>query len=428
MNKRVSITTLGCKVNQYESESIVEGLREAGYTVVDDFDADYYIINTCTVTGISDKKSRQFIRRARKHNEDAVIAVIGCYPQANPEDVMSLEEVNIVLGNNEKKNVIHYLDRADKYSKIFKLDKTLNLKVYDEMKVEDTLDKTRVFLKIQDGCNQYCSYCIIPYARGPIRSRKPVNIIKEVSKLTKKGYKEFVLTGIHLSSYGKDIDYSLIDIIEEIAEVEGVKRIRLGSLEPGIITEDFVKRLKNIPSFCNHFHLSLQSGSDTVLKRMNRRYTAKEYLDAVHLIKKELKDPSFTTDIIVGFPEETDLEFKETCDFVKKVSFSKVHIFKYSPRKNTKAAQMRDLNGTIKNTRSKKLEEICLYDEELNHHKFIGKKLSVLFEDFNNGYLEGFSKEYLRVSIKGRKEDINTIKDVFITSYKNGVLMGEISG
>lgn len=424
--KKIAVLTLGCKVNQYESEAMIESFQKAGYEVVNEDKADYYVINTCTVTSISDKKSRQFMRRARKANPMAVIAVVGCYSQVSPEQVEAIEEVNVVLGTNEKKDIVKYLEAATSTSKIVQVGEVMKHKKYEELSIEDTVDKTRVFMKIQDGCNQFCSYCIIPYARGPIRSRDPEHVISEAKILASKGFKEVVLTGIHLSSYGLDLKTtSLIEIIEALDKIEGLKRIRLGSLEPKIITEDFVKRLSLLNNFCAHFHLSLQSGSDTVLERMNRKYNTTDYYAAVTLIQKYLKSPSFTTDIIVGFPGETDKEFEETCEFVKKVNFSKVHIFKYSPREGTKAAVMKDqVHGQIKTDRSHGLQEVCHVVEQNYLESFIGQTMPVLFEEVVEGSFEGLSEGYLRVSVKTLDNLVNEIRQVNIESVQNGKLLG----
>ncbi|MCH4887721.1 tRNA (N(6)-L-threonylcarbamoyladenosine(37)-C(2))-methylthiotransferase MtaB [Acidaminobacter sp. JC074] len=428
MKKSVAVLTLGCKVNQYESEAMIEQFQSAGYNLVDGDYADYYVINTCTVTSISDRKSRQFMRRARKANPDAVIAVVGCYSQVSPEQVEAISEVNVVLGTNEKKDILKYLESATPTSKIVQVGEIMKTKTYDEMSIEDTVDKTRVFMKIQDGCNQFCSYCIIPYARGPIRSRDPKNVVSEAKILSSKGFKEVVLTGIHLSSYGKDIENtSLIEVIESLNDITGLERIRLGSLEPKIITEDFVKRLSKLDKFCNHFHLSLQSGSDTVLERMNRKYDTNEYYEAVSLINAHLKDASFTTDIIVGFPGESDQEFEETCDFVKKVGFSKVHIFKYSPREGTKAAVMKNqVHGEVKSDRSHKLQDRCKQVEEDYLNQFLKREMKVLFEEVVEGAFEGLTEGYLRVSVRSLDNLVNTIRTVKIKEVIDGKLIGDL--
>jgi len=368
------------------------------------------------------------MRRARKANPQAVIAVVGCYSQVSPEQVEAIEEVNVVLGTNEKKDIVKYLEAATASSKIVQVGEIMKVKSYDEMNIEDTVDKTRVFMKIQDGCNQFCSYCIIPYARGPIRSRDPQNVIEEAKRLASKGFKEVVLTGIHLSSYGLDLKTtSLIEIIEALNDIDGIERIRLGSLEPKVITEAFVHRLSALDHFCAHFHLSLQSGSDTVLDRMNRKYDTAEYYQAVELINRHLKDASFTTDIIVGFPGETDIEFEETCRFVEKVAFSKVHIFKYSPREGTKAAVMKEqVHGEIKTNRSHALQETCNQVENKYLSQFIDRQMPVLFEEMVNGQFEGLSEGYLRVAVKSLDNLVNTIRQVKITHVEDGKLFGQI--
>lgn len=428
-SKLVALYTLGCKVNQYESEAMLEMFIEAGYEVVDyeEF-ADYYVINTCTVTSVSDRKSRQFMRRARKRNENAVIAVVGCYSQVAPEQVEAIEEVNLVLGTNEKKEIVRYIEAVDSKSREVHVAEIMTIKKYEELKIEDTVDKTRVFMKIQDGCNQFCTYCIIPFARGPIRSRDPINIINEAKALAKKGFKEIVLTGIHLSSYGYDLKTtSLLEIIEELNEVEGLERIRLGSLEPKVITDEFISRIKKLDKFCNHFHLSLQSGSDTVLSRMNRRYDTAEYLESVRKLYDNLTDVSLTTDIIVGFPGETDIEFEETKEFMKKVGFSKVHIFKYSPREGTKAADMKDqIHGDIKTNRSHALSDTCLSIEKDYYNNQIGKTLEVLFEEAKSDVYEGLTEGYLRVSAGSDSNIVNHIESVLIKEYDGEKLIGEI--
>lgn len=427
--KKVAVYTLGCKVNQYESEAMIEKFKAAGFEIVNYEDvADYYVINTCTVTSISDKKSRQFMRRAKKNNPEAIIAVVGCYSQVSPEEVEAIEEVNVVLGTSEKKDILKYLEGATSSSKIIAVEQIMKIKTFDEMSIEDTMDKTRVFMKIQDGCNQFCSYCIIPYARGPIRSRNPENIIEEAKRLGQKGFKEIVLTGIHLSSYGVDTKTSsLIEIIETLDKVEGIERIRLGSLEPKIITEDFVKRLKALNHFTHHFHLSLQSGSDTVLKRMNRKYDTSIYFEKVQLIQKYLEDVSFTTDIIVGFPGETEEEFLETVDFVNKVGFSKVHIFKYSPREGTKAAEMKDqIKGDVKTDRSHRLQAVCNMLETAYLQSYVGKQIPVLFEEVVNGYYEGLSENYLRVGALSLSDLTNEIGLVEINEIKENKLYGKL--
>ena len=427
MNKKVAFYTLGCKVNQYESEAMSESFISAGYQVVDynDF-ADYYVINTCTVTSISDRKSRQFMRRAKKTNPQAVIVVVGCYSQVAPDEVEAIEEVNLVLGTHEKKDILQYIQGVSFDSKIVHVQEVMKIKTYEGLEIEDTFDKTRVFMKIQDGCNQFCSYCIIPYARGPIRSRNPQEIRKEAKRLVKKGFKEIVLTGIHLSSYGLDIkETALIDIIEDLNTIEGLERIRLGSLEPKVITDSFLYRLEKVEKFCPQFHLSLQSGCDEILKKMNRKYTREEYFLGVEKIRKIYPLAGITTDIIVGFPEETDENFLETLEFVEKIEFSKVHVFKYSKREGTPAAKMKDqIHGTVKTLRSQKLQALVDKQEEIYMKKWLDRVVEVLFEDENNGVSVGLTPEYLKVGVASHENLQGQVRNVKILDYNQKELVG----
>lgn len=393
MNKTVAFYTLGCKVNTYETEAM-RGMFEAfGYKTVDFKElADVYIVNTCTVTNIADRKSRQMLHQAKKRNPDGVIAAVGCYVQASEEALLADSAVDIVVGNNKKSDIVsvveNYLNNRDKSELVIDLNAQ---EEYETMNVITTMEKTRAFIKIQDGCNRFCSYCIIPYVRGRVRSREASDIITEITELARNGYKEFVLTGIHISSYGTDMiteeekqagKLPLADLIEAVSRIEGIQRIRLGSLEPRIITDEFAKRMAEIPQFCPHFHLSLQSGSNSVLKRMNRRYTAEEYYDKVVLLRKYFENPAFTTDIIVGFPQETEEEYQETRAFVEKVKFAGVHVFKYSKREGTKAA---DMPGQVaedtKTKRSTDLISVTNSLEEEYIHSFMGKIEQVLAEE-----------------------------------------------
>lgn len=433
-NKVISTLTLGCKVNQYETEAIEKLFADRGYIITDDEKADIYLINTCTVTSLSDKKSRQYIRRAKKINPEAIVVVAGCYSQVSPEEVSKIPEVDIIIGTSEKNKVVDLCEEfLEERERINIVQNIMEVDEYEEIGFEGVNEKTRAFLKIQDGCNQYCSYCIIPYARGKIRSRGIENILEEVESLVERGFKEVVLTGIHVASYGKDLkkDISLIDVIEKIAEVEGVERIRLSSIEPNVITDEFLDRYSKIKKACNHFHLSLQSGSSTVLKRMNRKYSAEEYYESVLKLKDKIADIALTTDVIVGFPGETDQEFKETYDFVKKVGFSRIHVFQYSPRQGTPAAKYKDqINGNIKSERSKKLIELGdMLTVEFNN-QFIGKELDVLFEEENHKnpeYIEGYTTNYIRVAVKGDIDNLeNQIERVKIDSSRDKYLLGTI--
>lgn len=430
MNNTFNIITLGCKVNQYESEAVEEIFEARGYKKKEE-NADIYVINTCTVTNMSDRKSRQMISRARRDNPEAVIAVMGCYSQVKPEEVSQIEGVDIVLGSRNKEEVVDLCE--DVLQNKGAIDKVLSLsetKTIEDLEISNQEAMTRAYMKIQDGCNMYCSYCLIPYARGNISSRDMESIKNEAKRLAQNGYKEIVLTGIHVSSYGKDLKNgtSLIDVIEEVANTDGIERIRLSSMEPRHITRDFLERMKATKKACDHFHLSLQSGSDDILKAMNRKYDTKIFKEKVDLIREVFPNAGLTTDIIVGFPTETDENHEETKNFVKDIKFAKTHLFKYSKRDGTKAATMKpEVDGNIKKERLKELEEI----EQVNKREFlekqIGKTLSVLFESKSDmdGYKSGYSTNYLRVNVKDEIKD-NEIRNCLITEIKNDELIGEL--
>lgn len=432
--KTISTLTLGCKVNQYETEAMVNMFRDKGYEISKSDFADIYLINTCTVTNLSDRKSRQYIRRAKKTNPEAIVVVAGCYSQVSPDEVAQIPEVDIIIGTSDKNRIVELCDEyIEERERINIVKDIMEVREFEEIDSEGIQEKTRTFMKIQDGCNQYCTYCIIPYARGRIRSREPENIMEEVHNLVERGYKEIVLTGIHVASYGKDLkeDISLIDIIEKINEVEGIERIRLSSIEPNVITDEFLSRYKNIEKACSHFHLSLQSGSTSVLERMRRRYTAEEYYESVLKLREEIDDIALTTDVIVGFPGETDEEFQESCDFVEKVGFSRVHVFQYSPRKGTPAAEYKEqIDWNIKHERSKTLIELAdrLTNEFNAQH--IGKTMKVLFEEENSKhpeYIEGYTDNYIRVAVKGDIEELeNEIRDVLIERAADKKLIGRL--
>ncbi len=430
MNK-VAFYTLGCKVNQYETEAMEEIFEKNNYSIVNNDEiADIYVINTCTVTNLSDRKSRQFISRAKKLNKDAVIAVVGCYSQVSPDEVSKIEGVDVVIGTTDRNRILELCEEAkEKNEKINIVRNVKTQKEFETINIDEIKSKTRAYIKIQDGCNQFCSYCIIPYARGPIRSRNLDDIIKETKKLAHAGFKEVVLTGIHVASYGKDIDKTpLTKVLEEVGKIEGIERIRLSSLEPTLIDEDFMKAIVKIGKVCDHFHLSLQSGSDTVLKRMNRKYTTAEYKDIVNLIRKYMPNAGITTDIIVGFPGETEEEFNETLEFVKEIHFSRIHVFKYSPRRGTPAAKYENqVDGNIKNARSEKL--IALGEELMSkfNSRFINSTLSVLFEEKTKkekGYIEGYTTNYIRVKSKKDIALIGQIVDITIKEVKEDFLLG----
>ena len=439
--KKVALHNLGCKVNGYEMDVMQQTLEENGYKIVPfDKKADIYIINTCTVTNIADRKSRQMLHRAKKMNPDAVVVAVGCYVQTGKEEALKDLSIDLAIGNNKKKDLLalleEYLKQKDEgilidgSTESSDVDASHSLKTlqgksvidinqtteYEDMQLAHTAEHTRAFLKIQDGCNQFCSYCIIPYARGRVRSRSKEEILKEVKNLARNGYKEVVLTGIHLSSYGMDFDgiknigkneafphERLLDLIEEIHDVEGIERIRLGSLEPRIITREFVKGISVLPKFCPHFHLSLQSGCDSVLKRMNRKYTTEEYYKGVCLLREYFDQPAITTDVIVGFPMENDDEFEQTVCFLEKIGFYEMHIFKYSRRKGTVADAM---DGQVpEDVKTKRSNRLLALEEKMseNYRKaHIHKPTSILFEEEKeiNGkvYQIGHSMEYIKVA------------------------------
>lgn len=431
---KVAFYTLGCKVNQYETEAMEEIFEKNGYTIVkDDEIADIYVINTCTVTNLSDRKSRQYIRRAKKLNEESIVAVVGCYSQVSPEEVSKIEDVDVIIGTTERNRILELCEKA-KENKV-KINIVKNVKTqkeFETINIDDIKSKTRAYIKIQDGCNQFCSYCIIPYARGPIRSRKLDDIIKETEKLAKAGFKEVVLTGIHVASYGKDgINTPLTKVLEEVGNVNGIERIRLSSIEPTLIDEDFMEKIIKIGKVCDHFHLSLQSGSDSVLKRMNRKYTTDEYRNIVKLIRKYMPNAGITTDIIVGFPGETDEEFMETLEFVEEIGFSRIHVFKYSPRKGTPAAKYEDqIDGNIKHNRSERL--ISLGERLIKQFNagFIGANLSILFEEESKneeGFIEGYTTNYIRVKTKGSSQIIRQIKNIEIEEAVEDYLVGRVN-
>lgn len=444
MNKTAAFLSLGCKVNSYETEAMRGMFENAGYDIVDFKDtADVYVVNTCTVTNIADRKSRQMLHQAKKRNPDAIIAAVGCYVQAAEEVLLEDSAVDLVVGNNKKSDIVEMVERCKNSQKKEELVVDIDFEQeYEELNVASTMEKTRAVVKIQDGCNRFCSYCIIPYVRGRVRSRKEAEIITEVSELVKKGYKEVVLTGIHISSYGTDrkqeaakemeSDLPLASLIKSISNIPGVERIRLGSLEPRIITEEFLKIIAEIPQFCPHFHLSLQSGSNGVLKRMNRKYTAEEYLNRTQLIKEYFELPAFTTDVIVGFPGETIEEFGETKDFIQKIGFSHIHVFKYSKRAGTKAAEMPDqVPEEIKNQRS---EELINCSEGMSKEYkagFLGRIEKVLFEEEiqmdGKTYQVGHNERYLKMAVQTNEDLSNQIRTVrVIKDFMEEIMLCEI--
>jgi len=433
MKKTAAFLSLGCKVNSYETEAMRGMFEAAGYEIVDfKTIADVYVVNTCTVTNIADRKSRQMLHQAKKRNPKAIIAAVGCYVQASEEALLTDSAVDLVVGNNKKADIVQMVERCKDTNEKEELVIDINEQMdYEELNVITTMEKTRAFIKIQDGCNRFCSYCIIPYVRGRVRSRKEEEILVEITELVKKGYKEIVLTGIHISSYGSDftqkqnenqseLDSNLLaNLIMKIGKIDGIERIRLGSLEPRIITEQFLNIISKVKQFCPHFHLSLQSGSDSVLNRMNRKYTAQEYYERVLLIRNYYDLPAFTTDIIVGFPGESQEEFKQTIEFVKKVGFYQIHVFKYSKRAGTKAAVMQSqVSEEIKSKRSNELISIAEQLSKEYKASFLGKIEQVLFEEEitieNRRYQVGHTERYLKLAVETDQDLTNKIRKVTI--------------
>lgn len=416
--KRAALHNLGCKVNAYETEAMEQMLVDDGYVIVPfTEEADVYVINTCSVTNMADKKSRQMIHRARRQNPNAVIIAAGCYVQTGLQNA-SLDEhiADIIIGNNRKHELIPQLHQylLEHRHITYVADINHLPENYEELYLATTSEHTRAFIKVQDGCNQFCSYCIIPYARGRVRSRKPENVLEEVERLAKNGFREIVLAGIHLSSYGVPGEYDLLDLIELLHGVPGIERIRLSSLEPQVVTEDFARRLSALEKICPHFHLSLQSGCDATLQRMNRKYTAEEYKQGVAMLRKYFDDPAITTDVIVGFPGETEEEFATCKNFLDDIHFYEMHVFKYSKREGTKAAVMdHQIPETVKSERSDVLIDMADRMSEEYRKRYLNRKVEVLFEEQEelNGvtYWMGFTKEYIRVALQTDENLANTI-------------------
>ena len=424
--KRAALHNLGCKVNAYETEAMQQLLEENGYEIVPFKEgADVYIINTCTVTNMADRKSRQMLHRAKKMNPDAIVVAAGCYVQAKEASGEIDESIDIVIGNNKKKDLIQILDgfyekKQGQNKAVIDINHTHE---YEEMHLNKTAEHTRAYIKVQDGCNQFCTYCIIPFARGRVRSRAKEDVVREVTELAANGYQEVVLTGIHLSSYGVDLENeNLLSLILAVNEIEGIKRIRLGSLEPRIITEDFVKTISGLEKMCPHFHLSLQSGCDETLRRMNRRYTSEEYYEKCMLLRKYFAHPALTTDVIVGFPGETEEEFEKSKAFIDKVDFYETHIFKYSKREGTKAAVMDDqIPEQIKTARSNELLELGQKKRIKYEEQFVGTTVEVLMEEQikidGENYQVGHTKEYVKVALKTEANLQNKLVDIQIDNH-----------
>ena len=421
MGRRAAFHTLGCKVNAYETEAMEELLQTAGYDIVPFTEqADVYVVNTCSVTNMAERKSRQMLHRAKKLNPEAVVVATGCYVQVSEEEARADAAVDLVLGNNQKRQIVTALDAYFEGRTFDDVLADVEKEQYEELEVSTVLEHTRAFVKVQDGCNQFCSYCIIPYARGRVRSRRMQNVIAEIKRLAEAGIQEVVLTGIHLSSYGREIDGEshLIELIEAIHPIDGISRIRLGSLEPRIITEEFVGRLKKLYKVCPHFHLSLQSGCEETLKRMNRHYTPEEYYEKCKLLRAAFENPAITTDVIVGFPGETDEEFDKTRQFLEKVHFYEMHIFRYSRRKGTRADKME--NQIPEETKAQRSSILSSLESQMTKEfrtKWTGTCVKVLLEERQeiNGvsYMVGHTPEYIKCAVETDAPD-NTIIDAII--------------
>lgn len=456
---KVLFITLGCKANQYETNAMEQSFLKRGYDKANDSDVpDICVVNTCSVTNIAERKSRQMLRRMKELNKKAIVVACGCYSQVGKDELEKMPEVDIIVGVNDKNNIVEIVEKYIKQSeKIEEVSDVMHEKEFQDFGTTTYTELTRAVVKIQDGCDRFCSYCIIPYARGRVRSRDVDSILKEIEAISKQGIKEVVLTGIHIASYGKDFtdekvkeyrekysykgDYikfdpkddlhtggfRLIELLEQIEKVTDIERIRIGSLEPKLINDEFVKRLANLNKICEHFHLSLQSGCNETLKRMNRRYTVEEFEESTKLLRKYFKDVKLTTDIIVGFPGETDEEFNKTYEFLKKIKFYKMHIFKYSIRKGTVAEKMpNQVDGKLKEERSKILIELSNKNEEEYSQELIGKVVDVLFEERKKEYFEGHTKNYIMVKVKTTENLQNEIKKVKIVRTENLETYGKI--
>lgn len=426
--KTVAFHTLGCKVNTYESNAMLKIFNEAGYQEVDFKQvADVYVINTCTVTNTGDSKSRQMIRKAIRKNPKATICVVGCYSQTAPEEIEKIEGVGVVLGTQYRSDIVKYVgEHLGTGEMVIKVDNVMNLRKFEDLNI-DRFKNTRAFLKIQDGCNNFCTYCIIPYARGRVRSRQKESVLNQAQKLVDNGYVEIVLTGIHTAGYGEDLDdYSFYELLVDLVKIKGLKRLRISSIETSQISDEIIDLIGSNEIIVDHLHVPLQAGSDATLKRMNRKYTTAEYLEKINKIRSYLPNIAFTTDVIVGFPGETDEEFEETYNFIKQVNYSELHVFPYSPRKNTPAAKMKgQVNDQIKHERANRLLQLS---KELNHEfalKQIGKTLKVLFEKRDGEYLIGHAGDYLKVKVKTADNLIGEIVTIKIDKYDE-ILEGRV--
>ncbi len=429
--KKAASFALGCKVNQYESEAIAELFAEKGYEIVGiDEEADVYVINTCTVTNFGDKKSRQLIRKVKRQNENAIVAVVGCYAQTAPKELMEIAGVNLVIGTKDRAQIVEMVEQYDRANGVENhVSDIMKERVFEPLSIQKLANRTRAYLKIQDGCSQYCSYCIIPYARGPIRSREPQEVVAEVKRLAENGFKEVVLTGIHVASYGKDRrDTSLLDILKQVHEVEGIERIRFSSIEPNVVTEEFAQTMAALPKVCDHFHLSLQSGCDKTLKEMNRKYDTEKYRQAAATLRKYLPKVALTTDIIVGFPGETEEDFRESYAFAEEIGFAKIHVFPYSPKRGTPAAARKDqLLNAVKSERSHTLIQLSDRMAADFLADAVGTDAEVLYERaVGEGIYEGHTTNYMKVHGRSETDLTNRIAKTHITRAEGEMLFGDV--
>ena len=429
--KKAASFALGCKVNQYESEAIAELFAEKGYEIVGiDEEADVYVINTCTVTNFGDKKSRQLIRKVKRQNENAIVAVVGCYAQTAPKELMEIAGVNLVIGTKDRAQIVEMVEQYDRANGVENhVSDIMKERVFEPLSIQKLANRTRAYLKIQDGCSQYCSYCIIPYARGPIRSREPQEVVAEVKRLAETGFKEVVLTGIHVASYGKDRrDTSLLDILKQVHEVEGIERIRFSSIEPNVVTEEFAQTMAALPKVCDHFHLSLQSGCDKTLKEMNRKYDTEKYRQAAATLRKYLPKVALTTDIIVGFPGETEEDFRESYAFAEEIGFAKIHVFPYSPKRGTPAAARKDqLLNAVKSERSHTLIQLSDRMAADFLADAVGTDAEVLYERaVGEGIYEGHTTNYMKVHGRSEADLTNRIAKTHITRAEGEMLFGDV--
>lgn len=431
--KKVACYTLGCKVNQYDTEAVLEKFIQKGYEVVEFHAyADVYIVNTCTVTHLSDRKCRQMLRKTKKINPNSILIAMGCYAQIAGDKIKEqVPEIDIIVGTDKRNQIVELVEEFKKDSKlsISLVQDIMKVTQFEEMTVEHIGERTRVYVKVQEGCDNYCSYCIIPYTRGHIRSREEHKVYEEVKRLAEFGFKEVVLTGIHILSYGKDLkDTNLVHLLRTVHEIEGIRRIRLSSIEPVVVTPEFIEAIANMPKLCHHFHLSLQSGSDAVLKAMNRKYTTAQYAKSVEMLRNLWEDVAITTDIIVGFPGETEENFNETLKFVKEIGFAQIHIFPFSPREGTRASKM--TNQISPNVKAQREQKLMIEEKRLRRlfmERFIGKSVEVLFERYQDNYISGYTSNYIRVQVEGNENLENTIQLVKIDGIVDeNTLSGQI--